>query len=61
MENEKTEHESELLHLRELLAGVKCGSSELMDLRQELDSKHAQELEELRTYFEQKCTDLEKQ
>lgn len=32
----------------------------LMELKLELEKKHAQEMEELRTYFEKKCTELEK-
>lgn len=32
----------------------------LMELKLELEKKHAKEMEELRTYFEKKCTELEK-
>ncbi|KAG5898706.1 hypothetical protein JTB14_030655 [Gonioctena quinquepunctata] len=60
MEQEKKELESEIARLREMLANIKCGSTELMDLKEELEAKHATEMEELRTYFERKCADLEK-
>ncbi|PSN48349.1 hypothetical protein C0J52_08074 [Blattella germanica] len=33
---------------------------DVANLRQELEAKHAKEMEELRRYFEQKCADLEK-
>lgn len=61
LENEKNDYDTEITRLQQLLLGVKCGSTELLDLKQELESKHAKEMEELRTYFEQKCSDLEKQ
>lgn len=32
----------------------------LMELKLEVEKKHAKEMEELRTYFEKKCTELEK-
>lgn len=61
LENEKNDYDTEISRLQELLLGVKCGSNEFVELRQELETKHAKEMEELRTYFEQKCTDMEKQ
>lgn len=55
-------HESELKILRDELETEKSkGEKVLTDLRSELESKHTQEMEKLRTYFEQKCSDLEKQ
>ncbi|GJQ85469.1 hypothetical protein Trydic_g23892 [Trypoxylus dichotomus] len=58
---ERTNYETEASKLRQLLSDVKERSpSELTEIRKELDTKHAQEMEELRTYFEKKCADLEK-
>lgn len=59
LENEKNEYDSEMNRLQELLLGVK--SKDLTELRKELETKHAKEVEDLRTYFEQKCSELEKQ
>jgi hypothetical protein len=56
------EHDVEVAKLRDLIANVKCGSiSGFTELRQEMEAKHAKEMEELRQYFEQKCADVEKQ
>ncbi|XP_018561840.1 centromere-associated protein E isoform X3 [Anoplophora glabripennis] len=57
---EKEDYEMEINKLRDLLANIKCGSTEIMELRQELEARHSREVEELRTYFEKKCADLEK-
>lgn len=61
MENERAEHYAETNKLRELLAQINSNASDVLELRQDLESKHAKEMEELRTYFEKKCADLEKQ
>lgn len=61
LESEKLEYENEISRLRSLLTSVKSGSTEIIELRQELEAKHSHEMEELRTYFEKKCADLEKQ
>lgn len=58
---EKAELELEANRLRQLLANVKSGSTEVMELRVELEKIHKKEMENLRMYFERKCTDLEKQ
>lgn len=58
---EKAELDSEANRLRQLLAKVKCGSTEITELRNELEKNHKKEMEDLRMYFERKCTDLEKQ
>lgn len=50
----------EIRRLRELLASVKAGSADIDELRQELDQKHEKEMENLRTYFEKKCSDMER-
>lgn len=58
---EKAELDSETNRLRQLLANIKSGSTEFVELRAELDRIHKKEMEDLRMYFERKCTDLEKQ
>lgn len=58
---EKAELESETNRLKQLLENIKSGSTEVMDLKTELDKIHEKKMENLRMYFEQKCTDLEKQ
>lgn len=57
----KNKFNIQINRLKQLLTNVKSGSTELEDLRRELDEMHAREMEDLRTYFEQKCTDMEKQ
>lgn len=61
MRIDKTERELEINRLKQMLANVKSGSAEVMELRQELDTIHKKEMEDLRMYFERKCSDLEKQ
>lgn len=61
MLNEKTEKETEINRLKHMISNVKGGSTEVKELRQELDSIHKKEMEDLRMYFERKCSDLEKQ
>lgn len=58
---EKAELDSETNRLKHLLANIKSGSTEVLALRTELDKIHKKEMENLRLYFERKCTDLEKQ
>ncbi|XP_076270535.1 uncharacterized protein LOC143202700 isoform X3 [Rhynchophorus ferrugineus] len=60
LKNDRECYEKEIIRLKDLLESVKCGSTELMELRSELEKKHAKEVEELRTYFEKKCAELEK-
>lgn len=43
------------------LLSLKDGSASMNDLRAELEVRHAKEMEELRTYFERKCLQMEKQ
>ncbi|XP_057661015.1 cytadherence high molecular weight protein 2-like isoform X1 [Diorhabda carinulata] len=57
---EKEELECEISRLRLLLAEFQNGTSHMMDLKNELELKHSQEMEELRMYFERKCADMEK-
>lgn len=35
-------------------------NGDILALKTALDAKHSKEMEELRTYFEKKCSDLEK-
>lgn len=58
---EKAELDTETNRLRQLLANIKSGSTEVVELRIELDRIHKIEMENLRMYFERKCTDMEKQ
>ncbi|CAH1285180.1 unnamed protein product [Diabrotica balteata] len=60
MSLEKDEYESEISRLRALLAEFQAGSTQFIALKDELDLKHSREMEELRTYFEKKCADVEK-
>ncbi|XP_052743408.1 centromere-associated protein E isoform X2 [Bicyclus anynana] len=46
--------------LRELLSSVKAGNADIDVLREELCIKHEKEMENLRTYFEKKCSDMER-
>ncbi|XP_031829895.1 uncharacterized protein LOC116425825 isoform X3 [Nomia melanderi] len=57
----KAETNSEIRKVQSLVLGVKDGTTELHDLKTELEKRHAKEMEELRTYFEQKCLLMEKQ
>ncbi|XP_076236132.1 uncharacterized protein LOC143180351 isoform X3 [Calliopsis andreniformis] len=57
----KAETASEIRKVQSLVLGVKEGTTELHDLKTELETRHAKEMEELRTYFEQKCLLMEKQ
>lgn len=58
---EKNEKDVEINRLRQLVVNMKTGSVEVKELRHELDVIHKKEMEDLRMYFERKCTDLEKQ
>lgn len=57
----KTETTSEIRKIQSLMLSTKEGTTELNDLKTELEMRHAKEMEELRTYFEQKCLLMEKQ
>jgi hypothetical protein len=59
-EADKVEYEAEMARLKDLLTNSKPSSIEVLQLKEELDVKHSKEMEELRTYFEKKCADLEK-
>lgn len=59
--HEKNEKDAEVNRLRQLLVNTKTGSTEVKELRNELDTIHKKEMEDLRMYFERKCSDLEKQ
>ncbi|XP_058802826.1 uncharacterized protein LOC131670866 [Phymastichus coffea] len=57
----KMESEAESQKFEKLLRNFEEGNEGLKQLRDDLEEKHAKEMEELRTYFEQKCLHLEKQ
>ncbi|XP_049876262.1 major antigen-like isoform X4 [Pectinophora gossypiella] len=60
MQQDKQTYTVETRRLRELLASVKAGNADIDALRQELNIKHEKEMENLRTYFEKKCSDMER-
>ncbi|KAJ8712610.1 hypothetical protein PYW07_005452 [Mythimna separata] len=60
LQQDKQAFTVEMRRLRELLASVKAGNADIDALRQELDIKHEKEMENLRTYFEKKCSDMER-
>lgn len=60
LQQDKQSYSIETRRLRELLASVKAGSADIDELRQELATKHEKEMENLRTYFEKKCSDMER-
>lgn len=60
LQQDKQAYTVETRRLRELLASVKAGNVDIDALRQELDIKHEKEMENLRTYFEKKCSDMER-
>lgn len=60
MQQDKQAYNIETRRLRELLASVKAGSVDIDNLREELSIKHEKEMENLRTYFEKKCSDMER-
>ncbi|XP_031352709.1 A-kinase anchor protein 9-like isoform X3 [Photinus pyralis] len=60
LENEQMGYEAEIAKLKELLNGMNCHPDDVVALRTELEAKHAKEMEELRTYFEKKCAEVEK-
>ncbi|KAI4487627.1 hypothetical protein M0802_011983 [Mischocyttarus mexicanus] len=57
----KSDSAKELKAMQTLLLNVKEGNIGLNELKSELEIRHAKEMEELRTYFEQKCLQMEKQ
>lgn len=57
----KADCSKELKAMQTLLLNVKEGNIGLNELKNELEMRHAKEMEELRTYFEQKCLQMEKQ
>ncbi|KAG7207902.1 hypothetical protein KM043_009495 [Ampulex compressa] len=57
----KIEAAAEVKKMQSLLLSVKEGNECFSDIKAELEIRHAKEMEELRTYFEQKCLQMEKQ
>ncbi|XP_045775076.1 pericentrin-like isoform X4 [Maniola jurtina] len=60
MKQDKQASIVESRRLRELLSSVKAGNADIDALREELSVKHEKEMENLRTYFEKKCSDMER-
>ncbi|XP_047535544.1 golgin subfamily A member 4-like [Vanessa atalanta] len=60
IKRDKLAYTIETRKLRELLASVKAGNVDIDELRLELNIKHEKEMENLRTYFEKKCSDMER-
>ncbi|CAH2044310.1 unnamed protein product, partial [Iphiclides podalirius] len=60
LQQDKQAYTIETRRLRELLSSVKAGDADIDTLREELSLKHEKEMENLRTYFEKKCSDLER-
>ncbi|XP_014473124.1 PREDICTED: A-kinase anchor protein 9-like isoform X2 [Dinoponera quadriceps] len=61
LEAMRADSAKEINRLRLLLQNLKGGSASMNDLKVELEARHAKEMEELRTYFERKCLQMEKQ
>ncbi|XP_043509217.1 pericentrin-like isoform X1 [Frieseomelitta varia] len=57
----KADTTSEIEKVQSLFLGMKEGTTQLNDLRNELEMRHTKEMEELRMYFERKCLLMEKQ
>lgn len=60
MQQDKQAYTIETRRLRELLASVKSGNADIEALKAELSIKHEKEMENLRMYFEKKCSDMER-
>jgi len=62
MENMLARHDNEVARLRRLVQEVQAGgeSEALKAQLLELEQKHKQEMEDLRSYFEKKCADVGK-
>lgn len=60
-ELEKGELETEMSRVRLLLVNIKNGTVDEPEWRTELKKQHKREMEDLRRYFERKCSDMEKQ
>lgn len=58
---ERKDTEIEMNKLRQLLVSVKSDSSCVEELKRELEIKHANEMKELREYFEKRCIDMGKE
>ncbi|XP_012253145.2 A-kinase anchor protein 9 isoform X3 [Athalia rosae] len=57
----KMETAGEAQNFKSLSLGLQDNTLSLSNLKVELETRHAKEMEELRTYFEQKCLQMEKQ
>ncbi|XP_046753841.1 centromere-associated protein E-like isoform X2 [Diprion similis] len=61
MDEVKAETANDVQKLKSLSLGMSDNALSLSDLKAELETRHSKEMEELRTYFEQKCLQMEKQ
>ncbi|XP_050446961.1 A-kinase anchor protein 9-like isoform X3 [Cataglyphis hispanica] len=63
LESIKTDSTKEINRLQLLVQNFKSfqDGNDTNDIKAELNARHAKEMEELRTYFEQKCLQMEKQ
>ncbi|VVC89782.1 unnamed protein product [Leptidea sinapis] len=52
------EHQIRTRKLSDLLSSVKAGSADIDDLRKELSLKYEKDMENLRRFFEKKCSDI---
>ncbi|XP_038222354.1 nuclear mitotic apparatus protein 1 isoform X3 [Zerene cesonia] len=60
MRQDKQSYSVETRRLRELLSSVKSGNADIDELKKELSSKYEKEMENLRMFFEKKCSDMER-
>ncbi|XP_046436296.1 nuclear mitotic apparatus protein 1-like isoform X3 [Neodiprion fabricii] len=61
MDEIKAQTVNDVQKLKSLSLGTSDNALSLSDLKAELETRHSKEMEELRTYFEQKCLQMEKQ
>ncbi|CAL1686349.1 unnamed protein product [Lasius platythorax] len=63
LESVKADSAKEINRLRSLVQNFKSfqDGNDIHNMKAELNARHAKEMEELRTYFEQKCLQMEKQ
>lgn len=59
-QEDKETQEKEIARLTNIIETMKNGNEKIVEIQQEIEIKHQKEMEDLRRYFEQKCTDLEK-
>ncbi|CAG4982101.1 unnamed protein product [Colias eurytheme] len=60
MRQDKQSYSVETRRLRELLSSVKSGNADIDEMKKELSMKYDKEMENLRMFFEKKCSDMER-